>query len=83
MKTIERPFRVAFLLTAIVGGIATSKLGAENNACSTRTTAGRYVVKCDGYLSGDQFPIASRKRASRGHYWHDHLPSDRQRKPGS
>jgi hypothetical protein len=49
--SIRHPARASFLVFAIVIGIVTLSSGAEKNACSTRTTVGRYAVKCDGYLS--------------------------------
>jgi len=54
MKTIRAQVnrtRSSFLVIAIVTGMVTVGSGAEKNACSPRTTAGRYVVKCNGYLS--------------------------------
>jgi hypothetical protein len=54
--------RKSFLLLAIVLNIAAVSTAAENNSCSTRTTSGRYVVKCDGFLSlGPNSPLLPAK----------------------
>ena len=42
--------KLLFLLSLVVSSAAISH-AAEINACSTRSTAGRYVVKRDGFLS--------------------------------